>query len=189
MASDVQICNRALQIIGVTTRITALSDSNQTARDLNTMYEPVRDAELRKHPWSFALARTVLAPVATAPAFQYAYAFQLPSDFIRLHPDYDYQAETDWQIEANQILTNDSDKMYLRYIKQVADANLFDPLFREALAAQLGYQMAPPATESNTRRQDALNAYSTVIAEAKKVNAIEKVSAKTPDSSWITARA
>ena len=188
MASDVQICNRALQIIGATTRITALTDSNQAARDLNTMYAPVRDAELRKHPWSFALARVVLAPSASAPVFEFDYAFQLPSDFLRLHPDYEYQAETDWQIEGNQLLTNDGDTLYLRYVKQVTDANLFDALFREALAAQLAYQMAPPVTKNNTTRQDALNAYNLTIREAKKVNAIEKVSAKTPDASWITAR-
>jgi hypothetical protein len=187
MASSVEICNTALQMIGED-RILALTDNTRSARACNFAYEPVRLAELRAHPWNFALARTVLAPTSSTPAFNYSYEFQLPSDFLRLHPDNDYKAETDWQIEGRKILTNDGNTLYLRYIKDIEDPNTMDPLFREALATALAIRICDELTQSNTKKQMLRQDYSLVIARAKQVNAIENISAEPPDDEWYTAR-
>lgn len=187
MASEVGICNRALQKLGAS-RITALTDDTANARACNVAYEPVRDAELRRHPWSFALARTTLAALAAAPDFGFSYQFQLPADFLRLHPDYEYRAETDWQIEGRRLLTNDGDTIYLRYVRRVTDPNQFDALFIEALAAKLAFEICEELTGSQGRADRLVNEYQRTIRDARKVNAIEKVSAEIPEDTWLTVR-
>jgi len=55
-ASDVIICNRALQHLGEEP-IVALSDANKRAEKCNLIYASVRDSLMSMHPWKFALKR------------------------------------------------------------------------------------------------------------------------------------
>lgn len=65
---DYDIANRAGQKLGVKS-ITALSDSSVQAVAFNRAYTTVRDDELRKHNWNFAIKRTGLsAPYVTITA-------------------------------------------------------------------------------------------------------------------------
>lgn len=189
MASDVEIANRALQTLGAKT-ITALSDDSRNARSVNACFIPLRQKELRIHTWNFAVERVVLAASATAPTFERATAYPLPSDFLRLlapDPEGNYN-NRDWQIEGRSIITDDTGALNLRYIKDVTDPNLMDPLFREALAMSIAYNLAEPITQSNTKKKDAYALYNDVIAEAKKVNAIERIALEAPEDTWVTVR-
>lgn len=187
MASEVGICNLALQKLGAS-RITSLSEDSPNARHCNAAYEAIRDRELRAYPWSFALARKVLAPDSTDPAFGPEYQFSLPTDFLRLHPDHDYQAETDWQIEGRKLLTSDGDTLYLRYIKRVEDPNEFDPLFIDALAGRLALQLCESITQSNTKKNLLELEYRDTIASARRTSAIEKLPVEPPEDDWISVR-
>ena len=60
MASEVQICNLALAKIG-DQQITSLTENSKAGRLCNLVYEPLRDATLRAHPWNFAITRETLA--------------------------------------------------------------------------------------------------------------------------------
>ena len=60
MASEVDIANRALQKLGAES-IVSLTQDSENARACNLCYEPIRDAELRAHPWNFAIKRASLA--------------------------------------------------------------------------------------------------------------------------------
>ena len=189
MASEVEICNAALQKLGAQ-RITALTDNSVNARACNAAYARLRVAELRKHSWNFAIARDALAVDATAPAFGRANSFTLPSAFLRLLPPYpeDNLSDRDWIIEGRAILTDESAPLYVRYIADVTDPNTMDPLFRDALAARMAWEMCEEITQSNTKRQLATADYNEAIAAAKRTNAIEMVPAKSPDDTWITVR-
>lgn len=189
MASEVGIANRALQKLGAT-RITSLSDASTSARACNACYETLRDAALRRHPWNFAVARAELAADATAPTWGRANAFQLPSDFLRLLPPYpeDNVNTLDWQIEGRKIYTDDSAPLYVRYIAQVTDPNTMDILFRELLASTMAVEMCEELTQSNTKKAALRDEIKEIIAEAKRTNAIENVSAATPEDTWLTAR-
>jgi hypothetical protein len=44
----------------------------------------VRKAELRKRHWSFAIKRAALPALADAPTWGFGYAYQLPTDYLRL---------------------------------------------------------------------------------------------------------
>jgi hypothetical protein len=189
MASKVEIANRALQILGAK-RIVSITEDSRNARAISAAFEPVKRAELRKHPWSFGIKRVALAADATAPAFTRSYSYPLPSDFIRIlspDPEVNY-ADLDWIIEGRSVITNDTAPLNVRYIYDVTDPNVFDTLFREALAAKLAEQLCEEITQSNTKVATAQAFYKDVVAEAKRTNAIEKVSEMPPEDPWVSVR-
>jgi hypothetical protein len=190
MASKVEIANRALQLLGAR-RITSLSEDSVNARAINAAYEPVKLAELRKHPWSFAVKRAQLAANSTPPLFNRDNAFPLPADFVRLlaqDPEENFN-DLDWQIEGKQIVTNDSSPINIRYVYDVTDPNEMDPLFREAFSAKLAEACCEELTQSNAKIANAQLVYKDIIAEARRANAIERVSQKPPEDEWVTKRA
>lgn len=189
MASELDICNRAMQRLGAD-KINALDPpSNKNARSLAFGYPLIRDAELQRHPWSFARARVQLATLATAPTFGWDYQYDVPADFIRVCTIGEYDdPETEWEIEARKLLVNVDGPLDFVYFKRVTDTTLFDPLFVEALGARLAYEFCEEITQSNTKKAEALDAYREIIAEAKKSNAIQRPPQRRRESSWETAR-
>lgn len=189
MASEVQICNRALQKLGAK-RITSLTQDTPNARSCNVAYADLRDAELRAHTWNFAIKRAQLSADATAPTFGRSNAFQLPTDFLRLLPPYpeDNSNTLDWQIEGRKIYTDDSAPLNIRYVYQVTDPNEFDSTFREALATRIALELCEEITQSNTKKELLMADHKKVIAEARRTNAIENVAQMPPDDVWFTAR-
>jgi hypothetical protein len=189
MASEVDICNRALQKLGAK-RIASLSDDSVNARACNAAYEMIRDAELRRHPWNFAISRAELPADATEPDWGRANAFTLPADFLRLLPSYpeDNSLDTDWQIEGQKILTDDSAPLYLRYIARTADTSVYDPLFVDAIACKIAFELCEELTQSNAKKDGLRADYDDAIKQAKRTNAIENVAAQPPEDSWITVR-
>lgn len=188
-ASAVAVCNIALFKLGQPP-IAALTETTPAARTMNLIYVPMRDRELRAHPWSFARSRTVLAPHATAPAFDFAYAFPLPSDCLRPLPPGRFRL--DWTVERHQgvtcLLTNDGTSVNLKYIARVDDATAFDPLFDDALACRLAYEAAEKLTQSNSKKEAAWSAYLMSMREARKANAFEQISDEAPEDDWLQAR-
>lgn len=189
MASEVSICNQALQLLGAE-RIVSLTEDSVNARECNACYAEMRDLELEKHRWRFAITRTTLAAHATDPEFDYDYAFPLPSDCLRvLMPN---RAGLDWQIENHQgtaaILTNESDALEVVYVQRITDPNAMVPTFRSALAARIALQTCEKITQSNTKMGTARDSYKEAISEARRSNALQRLADEPPEDDWITAR-
>ncbi len=188
--SDVAICNFALQKLGAK-RITSLTEDSPNARTMNACYEIVRDAELRRHVWSFAIAREALAADVYTATFGPTYRYSLPADFLRLlprDPEENYNT-TDWRIEGRKIYTEEGAPLNVRYIKRVTDPNEFDAAFVDAFAARLAWHSCEDITQSNQKKADILNEYTLLIREAKRTNAIEKQNfEEAVDDPWVTAR-
>lgn len=187
--SDVSICNLALQILGAS-RITSLTEDSRNARACNACYEAMRDAELRVYPWRFAITRAVLTPSATAPLFDYTYAFPLPADCLRvLLPN---RARLDWKRETQGgvqvILTNDGTSINLRYLKRVTDPAQFDPAFVKMVASSMADFMCEQITQSNEKKKDADAKYEKARAEARRNDAFETISDTAPEDSWVSAQ-
>lgn len=189
MASEVQICNRALQKVGAK-RITNLTDDSNSARACLAAYESVRDAELQKNRWNFSIQRYEIAADAEAPAWGRENSFTLPEEVIEPIPPYpeDNSADRDWVVENGKILTNDSAPLYLRATTVVTDPNKMSPLFREALACALALEICEELTQSNQKKESLKADYKEAIAQARRRNAIMSVPAEAPASSWITGR-
>lgn len=66
-ATSDDIANRALQRVGAT-RIGALTDNTKNAKEVAFCYDKLRRAELRRNCWRFAIRRTIVRAVGTAPA-------------------------------------------------------------------------------------------------------------------------
>lgn len=189
MASEVGICNRALQKLGAK-RITSLSEDSRNARACNAAYEEARDSELRKHPWNFAITRVSLAADTATPDWGRANQFTLPADCLRIHDPYpeDNYNGRDWVVEGRKILTDESAPLYLRYIAQITDPNTMDALFREALAARIAAETCEEITQSVSKLDAIKMNYTAVIRDAKRANAIENVPIEAVEDSWLSVR-
>jgi hypothetical protein len=117
VANDpVSIANRALTLLGVH-RIVSLTDASAPARSIASVFDQVRDSELRAHVWNFALKRATLAALTAVPPFQFSLAYQIPTDCLQVVmvgdfyigvtlTDYRTTDESAYAIEGGQILTN-----------------------------------------------------------------------------------
>jgi len=188
-ASEVSICNLALQKLGAA-RIVSLSENSRNAKSVNACYEPQRDTELRKYLWNFARKRTSLAAHSTAPAFMYEAAYPLPSDYLRLIKP--ARLGLDWHVEQHEgalaILSNDGAPLDVRYIARVTNPALFDPSFIEMLACKIAWHTCEDLTQSNTKKAALMEEYRMARAEARQTNAFEVPKNPEPIDEWLVAR-
>lgn len=185
MVSVVSICNRALDKLG-SESITSLGDNTAPARACNRLYDSLRDAVLRDHPWNCAITRTSLAKLSAAPAWGFANQFLWPADCLRV-----LSVDTDlaWKVESRKILTDAGSPLNIIYIKSVTDPSEFDGLFIEALASRLAVELAEPLTQSNTKKEAAWREYVEAKSMAKSGDAQEGTPDTLPEDEWINARA
>jgi len=193
VASKVSIANRALTKLGEE-RILLLSDDTKPARTLNAMFDDVRDAELRRHRWRFAIARTSLSALVEAPAWGYTRQFPLPSDYLSLvqvgevYVRASSKGQASWSVEGGRILTNMEAPLKIRYVARVDNYGLYDPLFVEVLACKLALESCETLTQSNTKYQSVAEAYTFAVREAVRQSAIENPPDELPDGSWLDSR-
>jgi len=117
-------------------------------------------------------------------ALGFAFAYQLPADFLRAIEVAD---GIGYKIEGRKILSDAAD-IYLRYVRQVTDPNEMDALFREALAWRLAVDLAIPITQSNSTLELMRQGYGAAVGKARAVDAIEDWPEEMPDGSWIAER-
>lgn len=181
--SEVAICNLALAEIGRGAQITAMDEASQAARVCKLRYPYARDACLRAHPWNFAARRAELAASATAPAFEFANAFDLPGDCLIVNTVFDGDAEK-WVVEGRQILTDMGAPIYVKYTALVTDTAKFDPLFVETLAARVASDICVSLSESVSWAQGLWQVYQAKLAEARKRDSQEGQPEQFPNGSW-----
>ena len=126
MASVVNICNSALNLIGAST-ISALTEDTKNARLCNQRYEPVRNRVFRSHNWNCLIKRVQLAANSTDPVIEYAKAYALPSDCLRVLKIHNATTDSivsnlDYKIEGRNIVTDET-TVYLVYIALDTDPN------------------------------------------------------------------
>lgn len=186
MASEVGICNQALQKLGAG-RIVSLTEDSVNGRHCNSCYVELRNLAIEKHKWNFARKRTTLAPDATnLGGDDYSYTFTLPNDFLTVvKPN---TREVDWSIENGKLLTNDGNTLALKYIAIITDPNVMPPTFREVLACDMANHMCEAITQSSTKKADIRNDRIEALREAKRTNAFQRPPDDSADDSWVTAR-
>ena len=185
MASEVSICNLALTKIGED-QIISLSENSKAGRLCNLHYSTSIDAVLRSHIWNFAIKRVELALSTTTPAYDYAYQFALPADYIRIL-ETNLTNTAEWKIE-NGFLLADSDSVKVRYLAQITNPNEFDALFIEAFSSRLAAELAIPLADSLNMSKMMFDLYSSKIAEARTMDAVEGTPDNIEADSWLNAR-
>lgn len=204
--SVTDVCNLALGKVG-SKPISAITDSSPQARALNNVYAIVRQSELRKNVWNFAIARTQLSADSPAPDWGRQNSFTLPSDFLRLADPYPetltndinvvgvtvaftamFTGLRDWVIEGRTIVTNDQAPLNVRYVYDVTDTSLWDALFVQVMGASLAYEICEILNQSNTKKETLAAEYKDRISQAKLANSIEIAPADPPPDTWLSAR-
>lgn len=199
MATKTEIFNRALIKLGVNP-VTAPDDPNEQARKCSAVYSSLLKAELRKNPWTFAITRAQLPMLAETPAYGWKYAYQLPSDFIRIVQVGEYwdftqirlatdQPVVPYAIEARKILTDYEAPLRIRYVCNIEDdTENWDDLFTEAFACRLAMEVCESLTKNQVKFGNVSRWYKEAMADAKRLNAIELPPVPLPDNSWLTGR-
>jgi hypothetical protein len=198
MASKIQICNRALSKLGAE-RITSLDDDVKSARAMKSAYDFVLAAELRAHNWNFSIRRAELAALSSATVWGFSYQYALPVDFLKLIEIRDLYSSSNvqdyrttpaplWQVEGGVLMSDAEAPLYIRYVSQVSDPNLYDAAFSEAFACRLAAETAEEITESSGKVQTAWKLYERSVMEALRSDAIEQPAEWMLDGEWVTGR-
>lgn len=158
MSSKVQICNRALSAHLGVGRINALSEDAPAAEQCNLHYDDTLQTLLELHRWSWAQRQDVLAELTNDRSTEWAHAYQVPSNCLRIHWVNDAATarslmalnrdpDTDREI-LGDTLYSDVPTASIRYTTLVEDPTIFPMAFQNALAASLAANMALPLTEN-----------------------------------------
>jgi len=176
MASVVDICNSALNLLGAST-ISALTDDSKNARLCNQRYEPVRNRVFRSHAWNCLTKRVQLAQDTTAPVVEYSYAYTLPSDCLRvlkIHTGVTDSIESDipYSVEGRKIKTNEG-TVYLVYIAIDTDPNNYDTYLQESISHQLAADIAYAVTNNATLAKNYMERADERLREARFIDSTE----------------
>lgn len=199
MASSVEIANSALTKLGEL-RIMSLDDNVKAAREINAIFTLRRDALLRAYNWNFAMKRANLPALSDAPANGYAYAYQLPSDCLRMIQVGDYYSipglanfiggidDQPYKIEGQTIVTDLGAPLAVRYLRRVTNSGEFDVMFNEVLAYDLAFETCESLTQNTSKKESLRAGRHEQILLAVRANAIELPPESIPDDSWIASR-
>lgn len=94
----------------------------------------------------------------------------------------------DWEFESNYIISASGDPILLRYVADVADVTMLDPLFCEALSARVAYSICEILTQSNIKLQAIGAAYEKFMRDARMVNLIETGSTEPEEDKYLLSR-
>ena len=196
MASKIQICNEALQNIGAS-YITSIEENTTNAIGCNLRYDSARRALLEMHPWNFAIRRVALNANVDAPAFNYGYAFNLPSDFLYLYmtetqeryqspaiatysemttvSNLPYYASVDKYRIEGRTLISESSSVGIIYIADIEDSALFSATFTQLLARYLGALIAYKVVGSKSERDSQMEIFMKELAEYQAIDSQQGV--------------
>ena len=176
MASNVDIANNALSILGGST-ISSLTEDSKNARVCSQRFENVRNRIFRAHPWNCLIKRVQLAQNTTAPVIEFTYAYALPADFLRvlkIHNGTTDSVASDmpYKIESTNLITDEA-TVYLIYVCKDTDSTNYDAYLYEVLAYQLAADIAYGITNNATLAKNLLADADEKLREARFVDSTE----------------
>jgi hypothetical protein len=198
-ASKVAIFNAALVKLGQSTPIQRFGEDSKAGRLAPLVYDRVRDRELEKHIWKFAIYRKNMPEVVSdEPRGGYRYTFPKPVDWLKTiwigHMAIGSQLATsdadqaDWSHEGENILANIAPPLPLHYVRRISDPTKYSSLFIEVLACALAMECADSLTGSLSRWERARAEYDAAISSARRENAVVDPPRPQQVDSWISAR-
>jgi hypothetical protein len=187
MSSAVKICSDALVELGLQP-INSFADSSDRALAASNLWPQVRDNVLRSHPWNCALARVVLSPDATAPAFEWSQQFTLPGDCVRvLSIGAKPTDRIPYVVEGGKVLC-DEGVVYLRYVRRNDNPATYDPNLFRAMTLAMAAALAVPACEDVGKKQDKERELMAVMRTARAVDGMEAPPESIDDYPFLAAR-
>jgi len=186
LASEIAIANLSLTGLGAD-NILALTEDSENARKVNAVFALSRDESLRAHPWNFATKRKNFNLLATPPLYEFANAFQIPTDVLRILDSETGKEFLTFEIEADQVLTND-DSFKCKCIVRITDTTKWDAAFVIVFAARLEAELAYAITDSRTVQADRWAVYLNKLRNTKSYNAQEGPMQELGADLWLSSR-
>lgn len=146
MTSSIDICSNALQLVG-DNPINSFEEPGAGPQVAKSIYSRTKEKLLGSHPWSFALKQQRLSRLSQTPDKKtgYLYAFQLPTDLIRI---WNMQNHSDY-ILINGLVYSNQKELLCTYIYDTAETAL-SPNFVAALEYALAADFAIAITENQS---------------------------------------
>ena len=183
MATQVEICNYALGLIGAEP-ISSIGENTREAKSCVNFYDLVKLNLLRSHNWNFAIKRATVTGITNS-TFEFKYKIQKPTDYLRIVSFYDYTGE--FKEEEGYILLNQQ-TVKLKYVnKNVTEAN-FDSSFSVCLGSKLAETICYQITQSATLLQMIKQTHKEDLAQARRNNAISNSADSFQEPTWLTTR-
>lgn len=182
MATTVaQICNLSLLRVGVTRRITDITDDTVEGRACATLYEQCRDEVLEAFDWPFARNSVDLAVIEEFDEGEWGYSYRMPGDAIKLRylvsgvrndvdtPPFALTTDT-----IGRLILTDIEDAEIVYTKRIEDPALFSPGFASVVAWRMAVDLAPALSKSSdwTTRAERMYPASLSKASADALNGI-----------------
>ena len=145
MPTSIDIASNALILIG-DNPINSFDDPGAGGTVAANLYPETKKRLLSEHPWSFAFKQQRLNRLSQTPDDKtgYQYAFQLPTDMIRL---WNTQDHSNYLIIGNLLYSNQT-SLLATYIYDVDEVSL-PPHFVKTLEYTLASDFAISVTEDN----------------------------------------
>lgn len=151
------------------------------------LYPSVRDTVLRAHSWNCATKRVLLSPLASTPAFDFQYEFQLPADWLRTIQVGLKGNTIPYRSEGRRILANVAALplvyVFRNDIPGTWSTNLVH-VMELAMAASLAY----PVTSSTTMMQAKQQEYTAALKVAKAIDGQDDPPEEFEEGSFAEAR-
>lgn len=155
MADETDLLNDALSQCAAAP-ITSISDGSINANHCQRFYPPLRDALLRMHHWNFALKWVQLSQDVTPPVAEFAYAYTLPSDCLKvvnyggsataisslslIFPDSGIRVVTRYKVQGRKLVSNDG-TVYIQYLRRVTNPDEWDASFYQVMSTWLASKL------------------------------------------------
>lgn len=183
MSSKIDIISQALLLLGHDT-INSLSDPGRVVRVAVSLYDDVKQDELTSSNWSFARFKVQLAQLTTAPPDEFTYAYQLPSDCLKV---LFIKPRSRYKVYQDQIYTNSNGPLYIDYIANVGE-DRFTASFTRMLALSLAANYAIPIRDGFTTSQLLEQRYSAARARATQADSSQQTQDIIVSNPFIAAR-
>lgn len=185
--SSIALCSRALLKLG-TNSIASFDEGTTEAEVAANLYPPARDALLSSHPWTFATAQASLPRLSAEPVADFAYAYQLPADFLRvLSAGIGGRGRGIEYRIAERRLHCDTTEVNLTYVFRPQESE-FPPFFDQALIARLAAEFCIPLTDSTSRSELLHRLAEDEFGRAKTIDSQQKTAPRIEDFTLTGAR-
>lgn len=205
--SDAEICNTALQRVGVTMTIDTLGQRVKEAMVCNQIYSLTRDRVLSAIAWPFCRKYQVLNLDSQAAPAKWGYRYIYPNDCLAVRAIFpDFGAGSDPYVVRNtprqfviphEIVVNDAGDMtlccdmpnaILEYTVRVTNPARFDAPFESAFAWAIAAEIALPLARDPKYSQNAGAMYRQELFEAAAKAKNEERREADPESEFVRER-
>lgn len=198
MATEVDICNAALSLLGCAADIVSISpaEGGRYAERCAREYPISRNIVLESYDWSFSCRRANLA-VKKKDTAGWRFAYIKPADCVSLiavlaEEDKYFENPQPFILETDpdtgeELIYTDQEKAVLRYMFYCTNTTRFTEKFSNAVTLMLAMRLAGNVIKGDAGMKVAANLlkqYTTSLGEAKHLDIKQRRRAEDPRSTW-----